>query len=495
MLSICVTVRVRRWRMTLPHFEILEIEPPARMWRRCVHACFLLIPVHCRVPVVARGDLSVSFTMNRPCSRMRSPPRRPRLSTEPIGPACSCSPRPHSRKTASDGNVVDAIRRGAAATGSDFDYLLKTAQRESALDPQARAPTSSATGLFQFIEQTWLGMVKSEGPRFGLDEEARAISRGTDGQLSVSDPALRREILSLRENPGVAAKLAGALTQSNGAHLANALGREPRPADLYVAHFLGARGAVDLIDAATRDPARSAAAMFPQAARANPSIFFDHGGWPRAAQARSTDCWQRNTRSSRRRALQPAESAPAGKRRKPRACPAPPSMACSSPAGPPAPCRRKKKKWPGSGHQGPGHARPHQRRRCFFPRADGGTMGAADSIPAAAVTADRNTDCRRAVAAAPRRARACDPPGPAGPGRLHHGERNPDDRPPFSPLGPRSASPGARAEAISALARSYLYSDLDAQEPARCRDGAHGHARRSLTAGAARARGGTGQCA
>ena len=81
---------------------------------------------------------------------------------------------PAQPQTASDGNVVDAIRRGAAATGSDFDYLLKTAQRESALDPQARAPTSSATGLFQFIEQTWLGMVKSEGPRFGLDEEARA---------------------------------------------------------------------------------------------------------------------------------------------------------------------------------------------------------------------------------------------------------------------------------------------------------------------------------
>jgi hypothetical protein len=190
---------------------------------------------------------------------------------------------PAQPQTASDGNVVDAIRRGAAATGSDFDYLLKTAQRESALDPQARAPTSSATGLFQFIEQTWLGMVKSEGSRFGLGEEARAITRGADGRLSVSDPGMRREILSLREDPAMAAKLAGALTRSNGAHLANALGREPRPADLYVAHFLGARGAIDLIDAATREPARSAAAMFPQAARANPSIFFDREGSPRGA--------------------------------------------------------------------------------------------------------------------------------------------------------------------------------------------------------------------
>ena len=52
-----------------------------------------------------------------------------------------------------------AIRQAASETGTDFDYLWRTAKRESGLDPSARASTSSATGLFQFTNQTWLSMV------------------------------------------------------------------------------------------------------------------------------------------------------------------------------------------------------------------------------------------------------------------------------------------------------------------------------------------------
>lgn len=196
------------------------------------------------------------------------------LFTSPAAPATSPG----------DG-VVEAIRRGAAETGTDFDYLLRTAERESALDPRARAPTSSATGLFQFIEQTWLGMVHSEGARFGLEAEAQAISRQPDGRYAVTDPGQRNAILSLREDPSIAAKLAGALTDSNQAQLARSLGREPRPADLYIAHFLGAGSAATLIDTATRDPGRNAAELFPEAARANPRIFYDGSGNPRGAGA------------------------------------------------------------------------------------------------------------------------------------------------------------------------------------------------------------------
>lgn len=196
------------------------------------------------------------------------------LFTSPAAPATSPG----------DG-VVEAIRRGAAETGADFDYLLRTAERESALDPRARAPTSSATGLFQFIEQTWLGMVHNEGARFGLDAEAQAITRRADGRYAVADPGQRNAILSLREDPAIASKLAGALTDSNQAQLARSLGREPRPADLYIAHFLGAGSAATLIDTAQRDPGRNAAAMFPEAARANPGIFHDGSGNPRGAGA------------------------------------------------------------------------------------------------------------------------------------------------------------------------------------------------------------------
>ena len=53
------------------------------------------------------------------------------------------------------------IRQAARETGADFEYLAQTAARESNFDPQAQARTSSAAGMFQFIEQTWLGMMRN----------------------------------------------------------------------------------------------------------------------------------------------------------------------------------------------------------------------------------------------------------------------------------------------------------------------------------------------
>jgi hypothetical protein len=190
---------------------------------------------------------------------------------------------PNAPQAAPANPVVDAIRQGAKASGTEFEYLLNTAQRESSLDPSAKARTSSATGLFQFIEQTWLAMVKKDGARLGLSEEARQIAQRPDGSFAVSDPAARREILALREDPEIASSVAGAFTQRNRDMLANGLGREPRSSDLYIAHFLGAGGALELIRQASANPQASAADIFPEAAKANRSIFYDRAGAPRGA--------------------------------------------------------------------------------------------------------------------------------------------------------------------------------------------------------------------
>jgi hypothetical protein len=186
------------------------------------------------------------------------------------------------RETTAVNPVIDGIRHGADKTGVSFDYLVRTAQRESSLDPEAKARTSSATGLFQFIEQTWLGMVRSEGPRHGLEAEAKAITQGPDGRLNVSDPAQRSEIMALRRDPKVAAVMAGAFTQRNAEQLASALGRQPTGGELYIAHVLGARGAQDLIGSTLSAPQRAAARDFPEAAAANRSIFFDKAGKARS---------------------------------------------------------------------------------------------------------------------------------------------------------------------------------------------------------------------
>lgn len=191
---------------------------------------------------------------------------------------------PAQREAPTADPVVQAIRDGSQKTGVEFDYLLKTAQRESGLTPDAKAKTSSATGLFQFIEQTWLAMVKQEGPKQGLSQYSDAIVAGGDGRLTVPDAATRDAILKLRNDPQTSAVMAGALTQKNGEQLTAALGRAPQAGELYIAHVLGAKGATDLIRTAGDDPGRIAARDFPEAAAANRGIFFDKSGRARTAR-------------------------------------------------------------------------------------------------------------------------------------------------------------------------------------------------------------------
>lgn len=172
---------------------------------------------------------------------------------------------------------MSAMRSAADATGVSFDYLLRTARRESSLVPTAQATTSSARGLYQFIDQTWLTMVRDEGARFGLSGQAAQISTDANGRATVSDPETRRQILALRDDPTIAASMAAAFTQRNTTQLTSSIGRTPTEGELYMAHFLGAGGAGRLINANQSNPQASAARLFPEAADANQRIFFDRG--------------------------------------------------------------------------------------------------------------------------------------------------------------------------------------------------------------------------
>ncbi len=159
----------------------------------------------------------------------------------------------------------------------DFDYLLQTAIRESSLNPEAKASTSSAVGLFQFLDSTWLQTMKEQGPRLGYQNYANAITVNSDGDYDVRNKALRKEILALREDPQVAADLAAAFTQSNGAYLESKFGRMPSAGELYIAHFLGPQGAEKLFRAGLDNPDQIAAKLFPRQAKANPQIFYADG--------------------------------------------------------------------------------------------------------------------------------------------------------------------------------------------------------------------------
>jgi len=175
--------------------------------------------------------------------------------------------------------VTGAIRGAAQATGTSFSYLLATAKIESDLDPSLTTRSSSAAGLFQFIDQTWLGTLKQAGPAFGYGAYADAITRNpSTGRYSVDDPEMRKEIMKLRNDPSANAVMAGVLTQKNAAALSRRIGRAPTEGELYIAHFLGAGGAGKLVDLVASDPHTSAASVFPAAAHANRSIFYDRAG-------------------------------------------------------------------------------------------------------------------------------------------------------------------------------------------------------------------------
>ncbi len=173
--------------------------------------------------------------------------------------------------------VMGALQRAADATGVDFNYLVKTATRESSLNPGAKAPTSSAAGLFQFIEQTWLSTVKTHGAKHGYGAFADQISKGRDGRYQVNDPAARKQVLGLRYDANASAVMGAELTAGHAAYLKGRIGRDPTQGELYAAHFLGPAGAASLISASQQRPTAIAANLFPGAARANHSIFYKAG--------------------------------------------------------------------------------------------------------------------------------------------------------------------------------------------------------------------------
>jgi hypothetical protein len=174
--------------------------------------------------------------------------------------------------------VVNSIRQAARATDVDFSLLMAQAQQESGFQPDAKASGSSATGLFQFIDSTWLGLVQRYGAKYGVGALAQQITTDGNSRAVVADAATRQRILDLRKDPSLSAALAGEYTRENKASLEQALGRPADNADLYMAHFLGANGAIAFLKAAGSAGGTPAADLLPAAAAANPGVFYDASG-------------------------------------------------------------------------------------------------------------------------------------------------------------------------------------------------------------------------
>jgi hypothetical protein len=173
--------------------------------------------------------------------------------------------------------IALALSLASSSTGADIDYLMQTAHRESGFQVDAKAQSSSATGLFQFIEETWIRTIKEEGGRLGLAVYADKIKRSEAGKYYVPDPTDRQLILDLRKDPQVSALMAGAYARRNGDFLATEIGRKPTAGELYIAHFLGPIDAARLIRLRGVHPDLSAPDLFEKAAASNGAIFYSAG--------------------------------------------------------------------------------------------------------------------------------------------------------------------------------------------------------------------------
>lgn len=165
--------------------------------------------------------------------------------------------------------VTDAIKTASAKTGVSFAYLMDKAAAESSFNPAAKAKTSSATGLFQFIESTWMDMVDRHGEKHGVDTNQS-----------------RQDLLNLRKDPALASVMAAEFAQDNKSYLQRNVGGDIGETEMYFAHFMGAGGANAFLSQMKKNPLSIGADLFPQAARANKNVFYDKStGEPKTLQS------------------------------------------------------------------------------------------------------------------------------------------------------------------------------------------------------------------
>lgn len=173
--------------------------------------------------------------------------------------------------------LVETVIRAAEATEVDPVYMLALADKESNFLAEAKAGTSSAEGLFQFVNSTWLEMIRSHGAKYGYETAAAAVET-VRGELTIANDVMREWVLGLRRDAYLSAVMAGEMLKRDRAKVARRIGRDLSRSEYYLVHFLGAASAGKLMAIVNGKPKQSAPAAFPQAAKANKTLFFARNG-------------------------------------------------------------------------------------------------------------------------------------------------------------------------------------------------------------------------
>lgn len=144
----------------------------------------------------------------------------------------------------------NTILAAAKMAGVDPGLMATMASIESSFKPNAKASTSSATGLYQFTRKTWIAMLNKYGKKYGINPDTPP------------------------NDPRANALMAAEYIKENIGALKRVIRRPVTDTDVYAAHFLGAGGATNLLGS---NPNASAPSVDPDAAKANTAIFYQNG--------------------------------------------------------------------------------------------------------------------------------------------------------------------------------------------------------------------------
>lgn len=173
-------------------------------------------------------------------------------------------------------DIIRASQQVAGLSGHSFASLLAQATQESGLNASVRNKTSSAAGPFQILERTWLDLFRRHGAAYGQGELASKI-QSRNGIPSVSDPAVRKQILDLRHDVDISAGMAARYLSEGRERLEKRLKRPVSEAESRLAYVMGVGGASKLIRASDSNSKVAAADLLPAAAKANKPLFHDRG--------------------------------------------------------------------------------------------------------------------------------------------------------------------------------------------------------------------------
>ena len=180
-------------------------------------------------------------------------------------------------------DVLAAIQLGSIRTGVDFTFLMELAKVESNFNPTVRAKKSSAAGLFQFTDNSWLEAIRIFGADYGLKDYAtrvKLIDNVKHEQQQIAR-SLQQQVLALRLNPRLSTLLAAENIKRNLRNLSYKTRREPGRTDLYLSHFFGLNGALMFLKTLDEEPTAIAGDIFPGAAASNLAVFQNQEQQPR----------------------------------------------------------------------------------------------------------------------------------------------------------------------------------------------------------------------